>query len=410
MKNFPHQINKIPRLTEAIRVFRNLANEGCNLADDGVVGDRLVLQRVYTFLSTAARRDTLESLLQIEHRKPSANQGSRTCARELRRLFFMLGYLTSQNRIDSNAERLCEFAEPLGKEARAIWKHALENMKLSDNSGTSHPYQILLRLVAEQPGIERNLLGLCFEAKDDSDNEFQRINRLIVETSNPSEIWKKLDVSRHQANNSTKILPALALQVEDIYENSGEYFLSDSALSRAIQAVPIKANRSVAQATRRRYDANRHRQQSVNKGVEVAFRSYDPDASGKRYIAHEECLKSFSQLFNSKFVQWESDYDLLVTSDGEMLLAEIKTIRHDEVRQTRLGLGQLLYYDFMRVEPISDGQKILLILVSDRILSDDIVAFLEKHNVGVLWIPTDDNKIGCSELGRKILEIFGIGI
>lgn len=49
MKNFPHQINQIHRLTQALSVFRDLIERGQDISDDGVVGDALARAGVYTF-------------------------------------------------------------------------------------------------------------------------------------------------------------------------------------------------------------------------------------------------------------------------------------------------------------------------------------------------------------------------
>lgn len=49
MKNFPHQINQLPRLTNALGVFARLIEKKHDVDDDGVVGDSLARAGVYTF-------------------------------------------------------------------------------------------------------------------------------------------------------------------------------------------------------------------------------------------------------------------------------------------------------------------------------------------------------------------------
>jgi hypothetical protein len=93
MKNFPHQINQISRLTKALSVFNDLIQGGANIQDDGVVGDAFAKAGVYTFREQQNR--TVEDLLAEEHRKDIGSQGTRTCARELRRFFSLLGVCPS---------------------------------------------------------------------------------------------------------------------------------------------------------------------------------------------------------------------------------------------------------------------------------------------------------------------------
>ena len=92
MKNFPHQINKIAKLTAALGVLRKLINSGVNIFDDGVVGDAMARASVRAFRSPTGN---MEGLLEAEHAKPRASQGSRTFARDIRRLFELLGFVCS---------------------------------------------------------------------------------------------------------------------------------------------------------------------------------------------------------------------------------------------------------------------------------------------------------------------------
>ncbi|HOC55374.1 MAG TPA: hypothetical protein PKI20_07125 [Verrucomicrobiota bacterium] len=128
MKNFPHQINQLPKLTEAITVFARLIERGADVADDGVVGDALAQAGVYTFRLPG--NQSVAALLQKEHAKPFASQGTRTCARELRRFFSLLGFLQPSVEatftLAPSARSILAFTRPEDREpAHDVWLSAL---------------------------------------------------------------------------------------------------------------------------------------------------------------------------------------------------------------------------------------------------------------------------------------------
>jgi hypothetical protein len=194
MKNFPHQINQLPRLTNAIGVFAQLIERNHDVDDDGEVGDALAISEVYTFRNPGAK--TIEELLQFEHSKTPANQGTRTCARELRRFFILLGFIrrTRDGSWEISPSARALLALNL-KDQRAaaddIWRQALLNMELTDAGESSHPYQILLRLVVAMPGLPKPYSGLCLEARNDTEKEFERIRRIAAK-ANPTETMNAL--------------------------------------------------------------------------------------------------------------------------------------------------------------------------------------------------------------------------
>lgn len=406
MKNFPHQINQIPRLVQALEVFRALIDQGHDIDDDGVVGDALARASVYTFRE---REMSIEELLVIEHNKPRGSQGTRTCARELRRLFHLLGFLAENNVLNHNALRLIELQDdPNGFEARSIWSTSLITMELSDASGLSHPYQILLRLVRENPGIQGSLLGLCLEAVDDSEEEFQRINQLS-DHSDPDVMWDEIEVSEHKARNSVKILPALARQLEDIIERESGYYLGYPSGATA-ENEPVESTSSRAINRRRRYDPNSTHEESPSDEYEdgrITSRAYDPDLVGRRLRAHQECLRSFSEFIPDGLDLYEDVYDLLVVADNNILLVEVKTIRNDEAKQIRLSLGQVFYYEHIVIDPMYPDHDVYRLVVTDSEPRPDLVGLLERHQIGVAWIPreTPPEK---STLANSIFQVFGI--
>lgn len=406
MKNFPHQMNKVPRLVQALGVFRDLIEQGKDIEDDGVVGDALTQAAVYSF----RRQDQpISELLAVEHEKPRGQQGTRTCARDLRRFFHLLGFITSVKSLNRSAIRLVELSDkPLSFEARAIWSTSLDRMEVTDASGTSHPYRILLRLVSEHDGIPGLFLGLCLEAKDDSEAEFERISQLCTQ-SDPMAAYRQVGASKHMALNSLKILPAIARQLGDIIGAKDGHYLGQPSLSTT-EDEPLEATASRATRGRRPYDPDRRREQQPQHDqleIRKSFRFYDPDLAAERYTAHEECLRHFSMLVANEFEQYEDLYDLLIVADEWALLVEVKTIRKDEVRQIRLALGQLLYYEHMLVDPMYPDHDIDRLLITDVRPHADLVALLERYHIGTAWLPPDE-QLGRSPLADGILKTLGI--
>lgn len=396
------------RLTKALSVFNNLIQEGANIQDDGVVGDAFAKAGVYTFREQQNR--TVEDLLAEEHRKDIGSQGTRTCARELRRFFSLLGFLTLSSpqgwTLTAEGTRLTEFlVDPLHPEAKIIWKTALRNMALTDEAGTSHPYLILLRLVEENPGIDTQMLGLCFEVSDDSDQEFRRINQLVISGSG-IEVFESLGISRHQMRNSVKILPSIARQIGDIRESNDKCFREETA---ELEPEPTTRSRSQSILRRRPYVPTSAQESHIvtPECPGPHIREYDADLVAERSQDHDECIRKLSILIPMEFEQYEGLYDFLAVDASKALLAEVKTIRDDEARQVRLALGQLLYYEYFEVQPLYPTHEVHKIFVTDQPVTNEIVAFLDGVNVGVVWLPRDQD-YGCSSLGQRILQSFAV--
>jgi hypothetical protein len=408
VKNFPHQINKLDRLARGLAVFAKLSEEGLNLHDDGIVGDALARAAVYTFRGRAARSARIDHLLVHEHKKPLGSRGTRTAARELRRTFELLGLLehdAGNLRLTAAGIQLSELeSSPLSPEARALWGRAFHDLALADESGVSHPYEVMLRLAGECPGIQKPLLGLAFEAKDDSESEFRRLLRLVDDDAT-SPAWEKLGVSKSQQANSIKILPAVAEQLGELaLVNGGAYFALPDPFAPREQS--RRRTSSAVRARRRRYDGSRRRGQRP-KVTGVTMRAYDPDLVAARYEAHEECLSAFDALVPTALDRWEGDYDLLISASGELLLVEVKTIRADASTQLRLGLGQLLYYEYFDVRPDWPKASIRRMLVTDGAIDPELADYLDAHDVGLVTQSKDKTWL-VSQRAKDQLTHFGI--
>jgi hypothetical protein len=411
MKNFPHQINQLPRLTHALGVFARLIEKNQDLDDDGVVGDELARAKVYTFRTPGTK--TIEELLQSEHDKTPANQGTRTCARELRRFFSLLGFIHQTKnggwKVAASAQALLalNWQEQLPT-AHDIWRQALIGMELTDTGGSSHPYQILLRLVVTIPGLRKPYSGLCLEAQNDTDAEFDRI-RAIAAKANPSAIMNAL-AGAHMARNSIKILPSIAEQLGDLHDAANRLFISERVADvLTAESETESIEETIKKLVRRPYMPRKRMPEGKRReqgAVQPVTRSYDPDRVGARFNAHEDCLDRLSRLFPVDVERLQASYDLLLVVLKLALLVEAKTIRDDARRQVRLALGQLFYYEHFDVAPLHPEKEILRLALTDRELGKDLQTFLTKHQIGVVWI-LESGKIGGTNLGLSQLRKLG---
>jgi hypothetical protein len=409
MKNFPHQINQLPRLNAALGVMDRMLSENRNLNDDGILGDALALAGVYTFRH--AGTDSVQRLLILEHGKAASNQGTRTCARELRRTFVLLGFL-EPDREDPTQQRITPIARALltfttaGAEAEAsdIWRQAMWALSLTDSSGTSHPYRILLRLVTACGRLPKYLSGLCLEAQDDSEEEFRRILSVALADDAQTRLGR-LD-SAHMIKNSVKIIPAIAVQLGDVVQ-SGDHFVP----SPAIAGFSPEAARTPA-ATANIGDALQRPTSSRVRGIgsriprtlgnSTSTRVFDPDALAERTNSHEACLDRLMHLVPQMWVPMEGDFDLAFVSETVVLLVEAKTIRADAAIQTRLALGQLLYYEYFDIRRQYPGRIILRLMLTDNPIVAELQEYLASHQTGIIWIP-EVGTSGGSGLGLEYL-------
>lgn len=413
MKNFPHQINQLPKLVRGLATFAELEAARSDLRDDGAVGKALARARVYTFRAPGTR--TIHQLLAAERRKPRASQGTRTAARDLRRLFELLGFLEQEARgalrVSTLGRRLLALStDQITSAARSTWSVALDGLRLADDDGTSHPYRILLRLARENPGLRSPFLGLCLEAKDDSEEEFERVLRHSRQTDADA-MWRGLGVSEHMARNAIKILPALARQVGDLLEDDrgGHTVTPEGAAAVEDPQVINPARSRLRRRAYREPPPDRGAGPAPERGHRLEQRTYDPDALVERTLDHEACLRRIASRVVPPWTLHVGLYDLLAASGRKAVLVEVKTFRGDEARQVRIGLGQLLYYQHFDVEPDAAFRdcELDLLLAGDGGISQDLIGLLERHAVGFANFAAD-GRIEASGRGVRVLRALGI--
>ncbi|HEX2613454.1 MAG TPA: hypothetical protein VHO02_07660, partial [Fibrobacteria bacterium] len=178
MKGFPNQISDIQKLTEVLLAFHELVVAGKNIHDEAVVGEALVRKELIGGRGKMSPEEYLKSQL----KKTRSNQSYRATARGLNELFRILGLVEGDgvSNLTTLGTSIVEAAKSRSREEIiAFWKPAIHTLGHRDKDGfQSHPYQVLLRLVANHPGINRKMCALALEAKDDSETELQRILKL----------------------------------------------------------------------------------------------------------------------------------------------------------------------------------------------------------------------------------------
>lgn len=217
MKNFPHQINDIPKLVAALKVYKGLLDKKADTSDDGVFGYELAIALVYKFRGQPDESPaTIAARIKLEKEKSAQNQGARTAARDIRR-FFELAHFIDDSGITKTGKDILDagsnIKDPI---VQILWHNAMLKVALpsTDDPKTreSHPYQVLLNMVKARPTLSRDRLALALEAEDDSDKELQRILKIA-----DSQDWtKSINCSEAQRRNAVKILPAIARQIGDI--------------------------------------------------------------------------------------------------------------------------------------------------------------------------------------------------
>jgi hypothetical protein len=388
MKNFPHQINQIHKLVSAMEVINILITNRKDILDDGIFGYELARKNIYTFRNHT--NDDLEKRIQKEMQKKRSNQGARTCARDLRRLFILLKYIEEKSETIELTE-LGKTIIKIGKDetnsnVKKTWKKALCKVELLENGEISHPYLILLKLLDHRPGLSSIKLSLCLEAKNDSSEEFTRILNL-VDMEDWNNIYKKISVSEHQVRNAVKILPALAKQIGDVRIESECYYLNN-------QIVKIDTKKNKEQLKKMKTRKVNSKQIALVNFQEENYNNNTTDLTEsiknrkERTKKHHQLVRDFAILLEEKgYTLYENPMDCLGKKKNlKSILCEVKTLDgyyDDEVAQVRAALSQLLYYEQFN----TDGNVKKIALFSSEICEKH-KNFLEKHDCIVVWYDT----------------------
>jgi len=402
MKNFPHQISDLEKLYSALGIVRDLAQDGKDVSDDGVLGKALARERVYTFRDKTLN---IAQALKRENLKPRANRGTETAARDIRRFFQLAGLIVpaarpSHFKVTKAARDLLSTAS--GEARVELWREALLALALEDEYGrVSHPYRLLLRLVSDAPEIETSKLMLALEARDDSEAEYDRVLRLAKK--DVKEILVATAISEAGARNAVKILPALARQLDDIYTIDGQNYVTGkpSISEDGLTSSPdeFKHAKTIAK-----------KKASVGKEVSAADIGALPNFSDdqdtivnlseaisirkQRTLLHQKAVKSLGEFLEAEgFTLHINPFDCVAFSKTKgCLLFEVKSLDGspaDERQQAERAVGQLCAYTFFDLPSDFRHDRFRKVAAFTHKPSAQIVDFLEANDITVIWL--DEN-------------------
>lgn len=408
MQSFPHQISDIQRLLDALRVIADLIRSNDDVGNDETLGVALARAQVYTFRGGF----NLEEALRRERAKKKSNRGTEAAARDLRRLFLLMRLVdldtnTGRYLMTESGRRLLETDDTSIR--RELLRSAMRAICLeSEGQAIFHPYNAMLRLIERAPGIEKRKLLLAFEVRDDSALEIDRVVELAG--LDFDDILARLGVTRSSANNSVKILPSIAQQIDDIRVNQGRCFATSAVILMATEdGVPMEARREhgnrvgaievLPEVIAREPEFAQIEQVTIDLSAAIAERN-------RRTAEHNRAVRLLAGLLHrAGFRLYEYPYDCLAVDDAHRaLLVEVKTLdgsRADERRQAERALGQVKGYLFFVVCDTHREHEIVELVAFTLRPADATVGFLRSLGVRTIWLENEE-WMTLNEQGRSV--------
>jgi hypothetical protein len=414
LKGFPNQIAELPKVATGVRCLLEIEHAGENGKDDGVFGEALVRAGV---AGTGHRPRPVESYLREQRTKTASNQSFRTTARGLRELYRLMGLIDDSGAtlvVTPLGRAAANFAgQPMDQAQINFWRRVIRGIEHIDGNGASHPYQVLLRLVAQRPGISRAKCALALEANNDSSGELKRIAALALQSED--DIIENIQVTRANWDNAKKVLPRFAEQLGDVLRRTdGTYVLADAPGRAADVGAAAGASEHPRPRTRRATVPRAPRSSRevtpetigmagiAEKSDEIALLPVgNPEAAAAairaravRLRRHNVVVRAFAALFTAAGASiYEDPFDILAIFESAGVLVEVKTLdgsQPDERERVRDALGQLLYYEGFLTAAVAGGAAILKIACFEQRISDAHRAWLNDHRVAVVWKENDE--------------------
>jgi len=425
MKGFPNQVAELSKLSTAMQCIAQLTDRGDQAKDDGVLGEALVRAGV---AGTGHTPMPVEQYLRIQRTKTPSNQSFRTTARGLRELFRRLGFVDDSGdviRVTEAGRQAAAFAgQPMTAAQLAFWRRIVRNMTHAGGDATeSHPYQVLLRLVARKPGITRAKCALALEARDDSQAELDRIARLADRPE--AEIIRQLGITKSNWDNAKKVLPKFAEQLGDVIRNGDSYTISD-APGRADAGPAAARPRGAAPAVRAPRTSRQVTPQTIGRAATAedfdefaATREFDQAAAAEgirsrrnRLRRHNLVVQKLAARLAAAGAQlFEDPFDALALIQDIGILAEIKTLDGtpaDERDRVWEALAQLLYYQAFLLPPAAGQASVRMVACFEQRPTNDHIRWLNQQNIAVIWEDGDGfagDALAANFLGRYLEEL-----
>ncbi len=403
MKGFPNQIADITKLTIALSTLANRLQAGQPVDDDSY-GEALLREGV---INSRDQKESAEAYLSRMRAKSPSAQSHRTAARGLKE-FFRRAMLIP---FDEEPSGILETGESLLKawdegdvnEVHEHWRTIARGIEAVDFDGhISHPYQLLLKLLAARPGTPRALCAVVFEATDDSDEEFERIV-LLRDSGDEDAIRAEIGVTKSNWDNAKKILPSIAEQISDVALNGEGLYLLRSYIDPASTRNPNVDEPS--SITARQVSADTIAQTPSPDDSDEGFGLPNTGSDGlislaeaiakraDRSFRHNLLVQSFAKAIPELTELWEGEFDCAIVNDDVVVLAKMKTLdgtAGDEVRQVRYATGQLFYYKNFSLPPevvaaLQEGRKLLMLSVFESQPSDAHVQWMQCIGIHPVW-------------------------
>jgi len=404
MRNFPHQVNAIPKLVRALGVASDLIAGDQDVLSDSVYGYALARAGVYTFrgLQDPTPRQ-LEAKIADEQTKIPGNQGARTFARDIRRTLTLLGFMQMEDggslQLSAAGERLVDLPPQPEGEARNLWINALLAIEMNDQQDLSrlHPARTILRIVERWPGVEKKWLAFALDMESESAAEYDRVLGLI-DAGDFDQACEVSEASVYEAANAVKVIPALLQQtgLMNIEGGSceitadGRSLLDGRPLAAAIALAEAQPQARQRRVPRREYIVRGEHEVPVPARIPGQPRTPEEQLHSaglltERTTEHQALVRFIvGHLTRVGEIRCTDDaFDILAlpVDPATMLLFEVKTVRRDALAQARHAVGQLLFYEFFDVAPRAEGRAIRKIVVFDDEPGDDCRGFLAQCNV-----------------------------
>ena len=404
MKGFPNQISDLGKLATGMRVLIELINAHQDARDDGVFGSRLVHAEV-AGTGHGHRAMTPEAYLRQQEQQPVGRQSHRTTARGLRELYRMLGFIVDTDggvQIQESGRQAAALADqPLEEQAKRFWHSAFCNLRHGDGNEASHPYRVLLRLVARRPRLSRAKCALALEARNDSVDELIRISDLA--DLDEQAIRDAIGVTQTTWNNARKILPTVAIQLGSVrLGNNGVELADTNWMVEATAAQnPVAAHVIVGRPTRQVTPttiARVHTHTDFDEGqppVEISPADAIRTARLRvgRFRRHQAIVQRLAARLGELGADLREDpFDVVAVFDDSVLVFEIKTLGDDaadERERVREALAQLCYYDRFHVRDVADRPTYSKVACFERAISEDHRHFLQQYGIVVIWQDDD---------------------
>lgn len=410
MKNFPHQFNDLNKIHNALLAVKQLIDEEIALKDENF-GELLTRNEIYTYRD---KNLTIDEFLSQEEKKSKANRGYLTVARDIRRLFELLGFLTvfedKSGSLSTQAIQL--IASPSEDTRRELWKTSFLQLGLEGTDGEiSHPYRILLKLIQDKPGIATKKLMLALEAENDSIEEYER----IIELSQLplTEIFESTGASLSMGRNAVKILPAIAEQLGDIERKGnrafpvGRIIITEDEISTEIPS-DARNSEGLSYSQYRPVTSDTIAVDPIFNSISRVSIDYTETirVRQQRLAEHQEIVRQLGLFCEERaFNLYEGKFDCLATMGETALVFEIKTIldsRSDQEKQTIKGVGQLKYYKFSIVKQQMEYKDITEFLVYSRKPDDNLIQFCTAESIKVVWLEEGQFIVHNSEPNENI--------